>query len=387
MSNDMNNTDINININDVNNRLFKTASFKQNYIIIYTPPKVGSTSIVSSLRISLSKNFNIVHLHDDKMLQDMTSCPTIKIADFIILNNSIGKKVYVIDIYRSPVERKLSEFFEKIGTYHFNNTEDKMNLYPLTKIVNRFNNIFPYISNDDYYNEKYGVTKIEVKDEEGNGGFDTNKKYMMEVKENVTYIKLRLKDSGQWGTILSSIFEKEIYIVSDYETEKKVLGDLYKKFKNEYILPYNFYCLLEYDIGLKTYYSKEERNEYLQLWKRKTTSEDNFFEPFTQSEYIFYYQLCIDNHFYTDMQREHYIDSGCICMACIVKRKSIIEKVKNGLLLDDSDKIKHFESVNIMVTNIQNKVNHINQTIAKKRAIMAAKNRRKGRNGIGIQLS
>jgi hypothetical protein len=55
--------------------------------------------------------------------------------------------------------------------------------------------------------------------------------------------------------------------------------------------------------------------------------------------------------------------------------------------LGESDKIKHFESVNVMVNNIQNKVNQINQTIAKKRAIMAAKNRRKGRNGIGIQLS
>jgi hypothetical protein len=379
--------DIDININEVNNRLFKTADVKPNYIIIYTPPKVGSTSIVSSLRISLSKNFNVVHLHDDKMLQDMTNCPTLKITDFIRLNNNIGKKVYVIDIYRSPVERKISEFFEKIGTYHFNNTEDKLNLYPLTKIVNRFNNIFPYISNDDYYNEKYGVTKIEVKDEEGNGGFDTNKKYMMEVKENVTYIKLRLKDSNQWGTILSPILSKDIYIVCDYETEKKVLGELYKKFKNEYILPYNFYCLLEYDIGLKTYYSVEERNEYLYSWKRRTINEDDFYEPFTQSEYIFYYKLCIDNHFYTDVQREHYIDSGCICMACIVKRKSIIEKVKHGLPLDEGDKIKHNESVNIMVTNIQNKVNHINQVIAKKRVAMAAKNRRKGRNGIGIYLN
>ena len=387
-------TDIinNINIAQANNKIFKIVEGKPNYVFIYTPPKVGSTSLVSSLRLSLSKTFNVVHLHDDNMLQILYEVNNITIQQLIKYNSSIDKKVYVIDIYRSPVERKISEFFEKLGGYHFNNTDDKMNMYPLEKVINRFNKVFPYISNEDHYNEKYGVTKIDEKSSDGqsvHGGllFDTNKKYMMEVKDNVTYIKLRLKDSTEWGSILTSIFGKEVYIVSDYETEKKTLGDLYRRFKNEYRLPPNFYNLLEYDIGLKTYYSVEERQEYLNGWKNKSLDESQVFEQYTPEQYTFYYQLCIDNHFYTDMQREHYLDSGCICMACCMKRKSIIEKIKNGIQLDENDKIKHNQTVNNMVTNIQNKVNQINQNIAKRRAALASKNRRKGINGVGIQLN
>ena len=33
----------------------------------------------------------------------------------------LGKNVYVIDVYRSPIECKISTFFEKVGVYHFNN--------------------------------------------------------------------------------------------------------------------------------------------------------------------------------------------------------------------------------------------------------------------------
>ena len=45
------------------------------------------------------------------------------IRDIIQYNKSIGKNVYVIDVYRSPIERKISAFFEKIGAYHFNNID------------------------------------------------------------------------------------------------------------------------------------------------------------------------------------------------------------------------------------------------------------------------
>ena len=373
-----------VDISEANNKIFKTVEGKPNYVFIYSPPKVGSTSLVSSLRISLSKTFNIIHLHDDIMLQVLSGIKNITVEQLIQYNNSINKKVYVIDIYRSPLERKISEFFEKIGTYHFNNTEDKMNFYPITKIIDRFNKIFPYISNEDHYNDKYGVTRIDVKDCYGNGGFDTNRKYMMEIRGNITYIKLRLKDSNEWGTILTNIFGKQVYIVPDYETDKKVLGDLYRRFKAEYRLPLNFYSLLESDVGLQTYYSIQEREEYLSFWKSKCLNDSQVFTPYTPEEYRFYYQLCIDNHFYTDMQREHYIDSGCVCMPCRLKRKQIIEKIIQRIPLNETDKIKHYENVNNVVNNIQNKVNQINQIIAKKRAM---KRRNAGVKGIRFVMS
>ena len=103
------------------------ASESNNYIFIYTPPKVGSTTLVSSLRISLGKSYNIIHIHDEVMLSVLTGIQGVSINDIIQYLADNEKKVFVIDVYRTPVERKMSEFFEKISPYHFNNSEENIN--------------------------------------------------------------------------------------------------------------------------------------------------------------------------------------------------------------------------------------------------------------------
>ena len=110
------------------------ASDSNNYIFIYTPPKVGSTTLVSSLRISLGKSYNIIHIHDEVMLSVLTGIHGISINDIIHYLASNGKQVFVIDVYRTPVERKMSEFFEKISPYHFNNSEENINFYSIKRI-------------------------------------------------------------------------------------------------------------------------------------------------------------------------------------------------------------------------------------------------------------
>jgi hypothetical protein len=58
------------------NVLFNSNS--NNYIFIYTPPKVGSTTLVSSLRVSLGKSFNIIHLYE------LLLCDTIIFLSYLI---------------------------------------------------------------------------------------------------------------------------------------------------------------------------------------------------------------------------------------------------------------------------------------------------------------
>ena len=86
--------------------------WKNNYIFIYTPPKVGSTTLVSSLRVSLGRSYNIIHIHDEVMLSVLTGINGVNVNDIIQYLASNGKEVYVIDVYRTPIERKMSEFFE-----------------------------------------------------------------------------------------------------------------------------------------------------------------------------------------------------------------------------------------------------------------------------------
>ena len=146
------NTDFFKKINEIkqaNDKIFNSISnkteTKNNIIFVYTPPKVGSTSLVSSLRISLSKTFSVIHIHDEIMLNFFTGIQNITINEIIQYNKYIGKNVYVIDIYRTQIERNISEFFEKLACHHFNNTEENINNYEINKIMNRFNSIFPYL--------------------------------------------------------------------------------------------------------------------------------------------------------------------------------------------------------------------------------------------------
>jgi hypothetical protein len=337
-------------IKEANDKIFssllKDTEIYNNIIFIYTPPKVGSTTLVSSIRISASHKFSIIHIHDEIMLNFFTGINSVTINEIIQYNSYIGKNVFVIDIYRTPIERKFSEFFEKISPYHFNNTEENINNYTIKRVTERFNKVFPYLALGDHFIDKYNIPVPE--------SFDNINNFLLIKNSNISYIKLRLKDSDKWGKILSEILSTEIIIISDYETNNKIIGKLYSKFKNEYKLPTNYFDIIKNDKFLQFYYSQEERNSYLSLWSKKLS------EPvlsYTESEYLFYVNLNLENQIYSDLQLEHYIDNGCLCKGCSLKRKNIFEKAKKGIII--KEKINHVDVVNEIIDNKKKIINNI----------------------------
>jgi hypothetical protein len=324
-------------IKKANDKIFNSATnkteTKKNIIFVYTPPKVGSTSLVSSLRISLSNTFSIIHIHDEIMLNYFTGIQNVTINEIIQYNKHIGKNVYVIDIYRTQIERNISEFFEKLSCHHFNNTEENINNYNIDKIMNRFNSIFPYLPYNDYYTESYNIPTID--------NFNFEKKYLYQAVNGIHYIKLRLKDSNEWGKILSPLLGNEIVIVNDYQTTNKVIGKLYEKFKKIYKIPSNLLDSIKNCKYLSYYYSEKERREYLNSWESKST---NYFEPYTKEQYDIYLKICLENQHISDLDTNHYIDLGCLCNLCSNKRQELFQKAKNGILINE--KINHNELVN-----------------------------------------
>jgi hypothetical protein len=345
----------------INNLLFKFKLNSNNVVFVYTPPKVGSTSLVSSLRISASLKFNVVHIHDELMLNIFTGSNNITIKDIIQYNRGLGKNVYVIDIYRTPIERKISEYFEKLPFYHFNNTEENLNTYSLDKIVNRFNKLFPHLSQKDYFQEVY---EIDIPQH-----FDFEKKYILVENNGIKYIKIRLHDSKEWSKILSEILDTEIVVVNDYETDKKKIGELYKKFKKSYKIPANLYNDHIKECPFLNYYlSEEERKRYFDFWESRLGDE---VLSFTKKDYRVYMNISLENQFFNDFQSEHYIDVGCICRPCSKKRNELFLKIKNGEKI--TEKIIHEENIentkkNIL-DNIQMKINKLNNN----RRMMIAK--------------
>ena len=278
------------------------------------------------------------------MLNFFTGINSVSIIEIIQYNSYIGKNVFVIDIYRTPIERNLSEFFEKISPYHFNNSEENINNYSVKRVTERFNKVFPYLALGDHYIDKYNIPIPK--------SFDSN--FLLIKKNNINYIKLRLKDSDKWGKILSEILCTEIIIISDYETNDKIIGSLYTKFKNEYKLPSNYFEIIKNDKYLQFYYSLEERNTYLSLWNDKLTKP---VLSYTESEYLFYVNLNLENQIYNDVQSEHYIDNGCLCKGCSLKRKDIFEKAKKGIII--KEKINHAEVINEIIDNKNKLINKI----------------------------
>ena len=303
---------------------YSNPALYRDLVILYCPQKVGSTSVVTSIRLSQSEKFFVMHTHDETIFKSDVRENDINFKDMVrntTMRNPITglpRRVFVIDIYRTPVERKISEFFHEMGEFHFNNTEENIAGYDMQKIIKRFNDVYPHVSNEDYFKERFDS---DFNYEE----FDFKKKYIVVERGGVHYIKLRLKDSKEWGSILSGILGTEITAVYDYETRDKKIGELYKRFMETYRLPFNYFKTMEACEQLKCYYNFEERYEYLHGWWAKTTGL--YPTPFTAPQYKFYKDIYLENQFHFRKLFNHYKDDGCLCVNCVPKRKKMLATI------------------------------------------------------------
>lgn len=304
----------------------------KNIIFVYTPPKVGSTTLVSSIRINACGKFTVLHLHNEIMLKILYKITDVTVLDIIKYNKFLGKSVYVIDIYRSPIEQKISTFFENIHSFHFNVPIETLNTFEVDRIIKRFNQVFPYLLTNDNFRTKYNVPFPEK--------FDFNKKFISSEVDGIKYFKIRLKDSSDWKSILKNILGIEIYIANDYETNKKPINHIFSLFKQSYKIPINLFETIKNDDALKYYYSEQERNEYFSSWRAKINNTPAAI--FTSEEYIFYSEIALDNQYINEIQMDHYIDSGCLCMGCCRKRGLMLIKLQRGEQI--TEKINHYEA-------------------------------------------
>jgi hypothetical protein len=106
---------------------------------------------------------------------------------------------------------------------------------------------------------------------------------------------------------------------------------------------------------LNYYYSRNEIQEYIGQWTRNSTIP---FTSYTENEYKMYDELTIENAHLDYVQVNHYIDEGCLCKACFIKRQQMISKLLTGQPL--SERIVHNEAKNELLTKRVEKANRIN---------------------------
>jgi hypothetical protein len=233
--------------------------FRNINVFVYCGGKCGSKTLCKTL----NQYFKALHNHTaERFYIDYPGVNNkYSIFDVIDYNSQTNKQIYIIDAYRDPIERKVSSFFNNIHRCCPNYKS-----YLTRRLITFFNN--KYLYNIEEYHpldevmEHYGLKPFDC--------FDFDKKYNIVSKGNIHFIKLRFKDIKIWDKLLSEIFKRTITILPDNISENKEYKDIYKKFKDYYYIPSNYFNnILPNDKHFKIYNTEEEQQEYYKKWKQR----------------------------------------------------------------------------------------------------------------------
>ena len=147
------------------------------------------------------------------------------------------------------------------------------------------------------------------------------------------------------------------------------------------------------DAQFAYYLSEKERTAYIAKWMTARLAScppmtarlaTDVAVHFTDQEYAFYSQLSIENSYMDKVERtdEHYLDEGCVCDACMKRRKEVAEKIIAAPHhpINSSYRIHHREAVKKhMVQRVTNSM-ATNAGSIGIRLRKSARNRRKSRS-------
>jgi hypothetical protein len=240
-------------------------------IYIFCGGKCGGSTLANTF---YKFGYKTIHMHrinnlgffSDKNIKNLNFKQQLRNSELTILNlinnDSKNKKIYIIDSYRTPIERKISSFFQNIKT-HVPNYE----IISINDIINIFNDKFLYnLENYHSINEvmnKFNVPLFLT--------FDFENKYNIFVKNNITFVKILFKDISQWDRILSNLLKKKITLQPYNETDKKDINKIYVEFKKHYRVPKKFINnYLINDKEFKIYNTQKQQEDYINKWNLRS---------------------------------------------------------------------------------------------------------------------
>jgi hypothetical protein len=230
-------------------------------IFVYCSGKCGSETLKKTFD---KNNYKCLKLHGltDYNKNYARVNENRSLFELIETSSKNKEKVYIIDSYRTPIERKISSFFQNIDN-HLPNYKS----LEIVEIIDYFNtNLLRVLEEYHSIHEVFKHYDMTLWSE-----FDFTKKYNSLQKDNIVVIKLLFKDIQNWDKILSEIFDKNITIYNHNVTTDKSINNLYQEFKHNYRVPKIYIdYLIEKDKEFKIYNTKDEQEEYLNQWLKKS---------------------------------------------------------------------------------------------------------------------
>lgn len=231
-------------------------------VICMTSGKSGSTTLLQTFRQSGYKTYKF-HSKEDFSIR----FPNDNLID-LIKRSSKNKKLYLIDSYRTPIERKISASF-----YHASENNANWQKYFTKKKPLDFENASIEML-IDYFNcntmdimEEYQSIEPIMKELSVPefSSFNFKKKYAIREQGNLVFIKILFSDIENWGSILSEIFKKPIKIIRD-NTQKE---ERYNVLKKQYKIKKRLLEKVKKDKYFILYTSPENRKKYYEKWNKR----------------------------------------------------------------------------------------------------------------------
>jgi len=223
-------------------------------VIVLTGGKCGSSTLWSTF---VNNNYSSIKVHNTLDFKNQFGYDGL--ID-VINKSSSNKKLYLIDSYRLPIERKISSFFENIHVhipdYTNKSCDELIHIFNETYIgkLEEYQSINPIMNH-------YSVEPFQK--------FDFKKRYVIKECGNLVFIKILFSDITNWNKILSTIFHKNIVMCNSNLTKNK--GDqiqlLYTEFKSKYKVPLSYINnVLKHDKEFKIFNTEEEQTRYINKW-------------------------------------------------------------------------------------------------------------------------
>ena len=220
---------------------------KKPLVIVLTIGKVGSSSVYYSIKKQITRRiFHIHYISENGIEKSWTehksssrnSVPLHLITSRILhkLLNKVDQKFYVITVFREPIQRKISSFFQNLDQYKKQITLNGLS-FDSTKVENVLSDSYfleKLKEEDDWIkNELKSTFNFEVYD---NNQIETNG-YIIERKKSKNLLVFKMETLNDYfSTAMNDFFKMnlDISINKHNDGDIKYYSAFYKKFKNDF---------------------------------------------------------------------------------------------------------------------------------------------------------
>jgi hypothetical protein len=249
------------------NRMYKMSQLEDVNFFIYCGRKSGSTTLTHTCSNIYNSSSIQIHNNED-FLYKYGQSNFNSIFDLVENNMKKHETIYIIDSYRTPIEKKISSFFEDIDNYIPNYKDCDISF-----LISYFNKKYIYgnkcthIYTEDYEPldemlEHFNLSPIKK--------FNFDQQFELIKHKNLVFIKLRFHEIEKWDVLLSKIIGKDVTIIDKNKSENKHYYDVYENFKKNYKIPREYLEKLKVDSRFKIFNSSLERIKYIKDWSSRS---------------------------------------------------------------------------------------------------------------------